>query len=94
MIQMLTPDEIRAEIRAVVREELRAARGAGPSTPALLSVADAAKRLGVHQRTIRRRIKSGELPAVRVGRCVRIDANLLLPPDPMVERLARAARAA
>lgn len=94
MIQMLTPDEIRAEIRAVVREELRALGGTAPAKRNMLTVADAAKHLGVHPRTIRRRIKSGELRAVRVGRCVRIDANLLLPTDHMVERLARAARAA
>jgi excisionase family DNA binding protein len=39
----------------------------------LLSPNDAAEQTGVHAETIRRAIRSGALPAVRVGRCWRID---------------------
>ena len=33
----------------------------------MLDVAQAAKRLGVCEETIRRRIRTGEIPAIRVG---------------------------
>jgi excisionase family DNA binding protein len=89
---MLTPEEIRAEIRAVVRDELRALREAAASAPTLLTVAEAAKLVRVHPRTIRRRIKARELLPVYVGSCVRIDRDQLIPPGRLVERLlARAA---
>jgi excisionase family DNA binding protein len=94
VIQIPTMEEIRAEIRAVVRDELRQLRVASASTPTLLTVDEAAKQVGVHPRTIRRRIAAGELPVMRVGRCVRIDAAVLIPPHPMVERLVQLARAA
>jgi excisionase family DNA binding protein len=47
--------------------------------PSLLSVAEAAAALGVSPITVRRRIASGELSAVRVGErgAVRIDAAAL-----------------
>jgi excisionase family DNA binding protein len=49
----------------------------------LISIADAATRLGVSTLTIRRRIASGELTAFRVGpRLIRVDAD-------EVERLAK-----
>jgi excisionase family DNA binding protein len=83
-----------AEIREVVRDELLRARCDVPAARRLLTVAEAAKLVGVHERTIRRRVAAGELPVVRVGRCVRIERDLLVPPDPMVARLARGVRAA
>ncbi|WP_460452379.1 helix-turn-helix domain-containing protein [Alsobacter sp. SYSU BS001988] len=43
----------------------------------LLTVEDAAAMLRVDPRTIRRRIKSGELSAIYIGRLVRIDADAL-----------------
>jgi excisionase family DNA binding protein len=47
----------------------------------LLTVGEVADRLGVSTRTVRRRIESGELPAVRLGSSrqapVRIDADEL-----------------
>ena len=45
----------------------------------LLTVAEAAQELGVHQRTIRRQIKSGELAHRRVGGSIRIDIDASRP---------------
>lgn len=45
----------------------------------LLTVAEAAKELGVHQRTVRRQVASGELAARKVGRSVRIDIDASRP---------------
>lgn len=42
-----------------------------------LSAADAAVRLGISLRTVRRRIADGSLPSVRIGRAVRIPAAAL-----------------
>ena len=49
--------------------------GAGDPTPAekLLTREEAAERLRIHLRTVQRLIVSKELPAVRIGRHVRID---------------------
>ena len=50
---------------------------------ALLTVPEVAKRLRVHQLTVRRHIKDGSLPAVRVGRAIRVkedDLNAFLEP--------------
>ncbi len=44
-----------------------------------LTVAEAAGRLRVNERTIRRWIDAGELPAVRRGRVIRIPAAALEP---------------
>jgi excisionase family DNA binding protein len=43
----------------------------------LLTVEDAAAMLRVDPRTIRRRIKCGELPAIYIGRLVRIEPKAL-----------------
>lgn len=52
--------------------------------PKLVSLEQLADQLGVHCRTIRRRIASGDLPAYRVGQQIRIDprdaARVLLAP--------------
>jgi excisionase family DNA binding protein len=50
---------------------------AGMSDAAYLTAADAALRLGISLRTVRRRIADGSLPAVRIGRAVRIPAAAL-----------------
>jgi excisionase family DNA binding protein len=42
-----------------------------------LSVAEVAKRLGVSEKTVRRRIASGDLPAHRVGKPIRVSDRLL-----------------
>ena len=43
--------------------------------PAYLSAAEAASRLGISLRTIRRRIADGSLPSARIGHAVRIPAD-------------------
>jgi excisionase family DNA binding protein len=43
-----------------------------------LSVAEVAKRLDVSEKTVRRKITSGELPAHRVGKLIRIGERSLL----------------
>ena len=43
---------------------------------AFLTVDEAADQLRVHPATIRRMIKRGEMPAVRVGRLWRVDASV------------------
>jgi len=45
-------------------------------TPDLLTVADVARRLSVHEKTVRRLVARGELVTVRIGAAVR-----LLPDD-------------
>lgn len=46
--------------------------------PWLLTLPEAAKALSVATRTVRRLIERGELPKVKVGRCVRVPAEALL----------------
>ena len=41
----------------------------------LLTIPDAAFRLALSEKTIRRRVASGELPAVRLGARIRIDQD-------------------
>ncbi len=66
------------EVRAVVREEIeRALRGAAENEA--VSVAEAARRLGLSSRTVQRRIKDGTLPVVRVGSAVRIPMSAVFP---------------
>ena len=63
------------------------------SPPQMLSVAEAAKRMGVHPATIRRMCASGELAHRRAGRRLLVDASSLRPADvATVSRLAREAR--
>ncbi|MFC3485461.1 helix-turn-helix domain-containing protein [Amycolatopsis roodepoortensis] len=45
------------------------------STPAYVAVREAAAHLSVSEVTIRRAIKAGQLPCVRIGRLVRISAS-------------------
>jgi excisionase family DNA binding protein len=42
------------------------------TTHRLLTVSEAAKQLSLSERTLRRMIASGDLPAVRLGRAVRV----------------------
>jgi len=61
--------------------------------PALVSIPEAARALALSTATIRRRIKDGSLPSVRVGRSVRIDLSMVRPMDEdQVARLAAEAR--
>jgi excisionase family DNA binding protein len=63
-----------------------------------LTVGQVAELLGVNHKTIRREIESGRLPAVRVGRLIRInaatlDADLAFDPrDPLTGRRSRPRR--
>ena len=45
--------------------------------PVYLSAAEAASRLGISLRTVRRRIADGSLPSARIGHAVRIPAGAL-----------------
>jgi excisionase family DNA binding protein len=77
------------DIRAVVRDEVsRALCQAMTANAPLLSVRDAARRVGVSTRTIHRRIAAGDLDVQRVGRAIRIDPAALVPPPRMVATLA------
>ena len=61
--------------------------------PALTSVSEAARRLGLSTPTVRRRIKSGELPTVRIGARVLVDLSAITTTTPDdVAALAHAAR--
>jgi excisionase family DNA binding protein len=66
--------------------------------PGYLNAAEAAERLGISLRTVRRRIADGSLPSVRLGRAVRIPVSALdLPvsrPAPSAAREAAAPYAA
>jgi excisionase family DNA binding protein len=42
-----------------------------------LSVAEVAQRLGVAEKTVRRRIATGDLPAQRVGKLIRVNERIL-----------------
>jgi excisionase family DNA binding protein len=66
-----TFDTLHAEVAAlrVLVEKL-----AGPK---LVTVAEAASRLGVSEVTVRRHIRSGRLPYKRFGRSVRVDLSRL-----------------
>lgn len=58
-----------------------------------VAVPEAARFLGVSVSTLRRRIRSGEVNVIRVGRSIRIDLAALRPADEAdVVRLADAAR--
>ncbi|SBS78217.1 Gene 36 protein (modular protein) [uncultured Mycobacterium sp.] len=53
-------------------------RAARPAHPELIPLTEAAKRLGVHYRTVRRWIAAGRIDAVRVGpRLLKVDATQL-----------------
>jgi len=47
----------------------------------LVSVQDAAERLGVSVNTVRRRVKSGDIPCTRIGKALRIDLTKVRPLD-------------
>lgn len=45
--------------------------------PVLLTLADAARLLSVSLRTVQDRVAAGDLPVVRIGRCVRVRPDQL-----------------
>ncbi len=56
-----------------------------------LTAAQAADRLGISLRTVRRRIADGSLISVKIGGAVRIPASALQPPEPRPQTSAREA---
>ena len=77
---------LRSDLQRVAAE-LAAMRQALP--PALLPLKEAARRMGVSEKTARRRVRAGEWPARRDGRKVLVDLSAL---RPMTEdEVARAA---
>lgn len=59
------------------RRREAATKGKAMSEPAYVTMPQAAARLAVSADTIRRAIKRGDLPAMRIGRLVRIPAEAL-----------------
>jgi excisionase family DNA binding protein len=52
-------------------------------TPEYLTVAQAAARLAVTPRTVRRAVARGEIPALRIGAAIRIHPSAIAPPAAM-----------
>lgn len=99
---MTLEDGIAAAVRAEVAPlhasvaklsaEIEALRRAMP--PALVTMREAARLLGLSLSTVRRRIRDGQLPARRVGKSVRVDlAGLHAPKPTEIARLSLATRA-
>ena len=59
-----------------------------------LTAAQAAARLGISLRTVRRRIADGSLPSVKIGGAVRVPASALEPPEARPQVAAREAAVA
>jgi excisionase family DNA binding protein len=59
-----------------------------------LTAAEAAVRLGISLRTVRRRIADGSLPSVKLGGAVRVPASALEPPPAPAPKAAREAAVA
>jgi excisionase family DNA binding protein len=75
----LVPDDDRRGTFETLHAEVTALRVlveqlAGPK---LVTVAEAARRLGVSEVTIRRHVRSGRLPYKRFGRSIRVDLSRL-----------------
>jgi excisionase family DNA binding protein len=66
-----------AEMRRM-NTELEALRRALP--PQLVTLTEAARRLGISMATARRRVKDGTVPCRRIGRSVRVDLSALNSP--------------
>jgi excisionase family DNA binding protein len=86
-------DELREQLAPIV-ERLDAIAAAAPR--AMLDVDQAAERLGLSAATVRRKLKSGELPGVRLGRSWRVDLAAIgrrTRPEEIAELATRARRA-
>lgn len=89
-IVVMAPEELAGIVERAVRAALR---DTPPPSAPLVTVAEAARQLGVTTRTVHRRIKDGSLRAVHVGRSVRLDPRSIAGPDEAaVARLAVEAR--
>jgi excisionase family DNA binding protein len=71
--------ELRQEVLAL-RHEVRELKKVLP--PTLVSATVAARHLGIHPKTVRRHIETGELRGVRMGTAIRVDMSSVM------ERLA------
>lgn len=78
-------------VRAAIREELPKALAAN-ARPELVSIEDASKIAGVSVSTIRRQVRSREIPSSRVGRQIRINVKDLAPREADVVDLAARVR--
>lgn len=85
-VVVVSPEELADIVERAVRTAMRDVSPA--NGPQLVTIAEAAKRLDVNPRTVRRRIAAGELPVIHVGRSVRIDIRALMPEPDRVARLA------
>lgn len=87
-----------AELQREVRSLALALRGVeGRLPPQLVSVREAARALGCSVPTVRRKVGSGELASVRLGRTVRVDLSKLVSLDrddvaAMLDKARRPAR--
>jgi excisionase family DNA binding protein len=89
-IDIPTAEDIRAIVREEMRAALREAEARRERHP--LAVPEAARELGVSTRTLRRHIAAGEIPVVRIGRAVRVDMAAVIPSEATVTRLVAVAR--
>ena len=80
------------EIRTIIREEIQRALAAN-ARPELVSIDEAAEVAGVSVSTIRRKVRTREIPSSRVGRQIRIDVRDLAPREAEVVDLAARVRA-
>jgi excisionase family DNA binding protein len=69
-------DTVMRELRKL-QEEVRELRQALPAM--LVSMEEAAKHLGVNYSTIRRWVKNGSVPSLKIGSTVRVDLRALRP---------------
>jgi excisionase family DNA binding protein len=70
----LGPEELE-HVAQRVAELLASGEAAMKMPSGLITVRVAARLLGVSERTVRRRVAAGDLPAVRIGRALRIDLS-------------------
>ncbi len=68
-VVVISPEELAAIIEAAVKRALETRGSAAPAE--WLDAKRAAELLGVHQRTVMRLAKNGELPSSRIGRLLR-----------------------
>jgi len=93
----LVLDALRDLVREVVADELRRQSAAATTTtPGLVTVQEYARRRSISPSTVRKAIRTGRLPATKIGRSVRIaaDAQIGAPVQPSAGRSDRAARRA
>jgi excisionase family DNA binding protein len=71
------------QLEDLVERAVAKALARAPTERKPVTVPEAARELGVSVRTLRRRIKAGDMPVVRVGKAVRVDlAELRRQQDP------------